>query len=130
MIWRSPKLCGAMLLALLSGLVACAETPAPRVAAPLWTPEQEARALAAAKRHPIAQPRPRTLYPEQAPPPLRARDLPTQAPPAFDQSLEDAYRAQAGADGTQVRPAPPPDAYGNAPESPPPDSRSSWTPDY
>jgi hypothetical protein len=60
---------------------ACARAPQAVVRYPpqQLTPDQEAVAIEAAKRNPIAQPRVRPAYPEQSPPPL-AR-LPEQAPP-------------------------------------------------
>ena len=43
--------------------------------------DDEAAALEAARRHPVARPEPRSAYPEQAPPPRPARGLPEKAPP-------------------------------------------------
>ena len=45
------------------------------------TPAEEQRAIDAARRHPVAQPEPRTLYPDQSPPERPARGLPEQTPP-------------------------------------------------
>lgn len=67
---------------LLLGATACARAPQTAVRhAQAFTPDQEARAIEAAKRHPIAQPRVRPAYPEQSPPPLPVRTLPAQSPP-------------------------------------------------
>jgi hypothetical protein len=88
MPWLSQKLRCAAASAARVGLFwtlagcAAAPTPAPVYRAQ-WTPEAEARAIGAAKRHPIAQPRQRPLYPEQAPPPLPTRGLPSDAPPPY-----------------------------------------------
>lgn len=56
-------------------LSACAAQPAPPVrysGSSESLAAREAREIAAARQHPNAQPRPRPLYPEQAPPPLAA----------------------------------------------------------
>jgi hypothetical protein len=45
---------------------------------------EEEAAIEAAKQNPIARPEPRTLYPEQTPPPRPERGLPDKAPPPRD----------------------------------------------
>lgn len=71
---------------LVTGLAAtgCAEDAAARrrtVPERASVAQREQAALEAARNHPIARPEPRSLYPEQAPPPRETRGLPEQAPP-------------------------------------------------
>ena len=56
-------------------------TPQQSAAAAAAAADDEQRQIEAAKRHPIAYPEPRPLYPEQSPPPRGERGLPEQAPP-------------------------------------------------
>jgi hypothetical protein len=69
-------------LAVVSWFSACAAAPVPHPAyRPSFTPAEEAAAIEAAKRHPIAQPSLRSRYPEQAPPPLAAPGGSSSPPP-------------------------------------------------
>jgi hypothetical protein len=105
-------------------LAGCASTPIPP---PTYrrsmSPAQEAAAVAAAKRHPIARPEPRSLYPEEAPPPLDVEQQTTMsAPPVEGPSDESAAPV--------IAPSAPPSDYVDAPASPAPTDDSVWAPGY
>ena len=66
----------ALLVCALAATRVLAEPPPP---APPPDASEEAK-IEAAKRHPVAHPEPRPLYPAQQPPPREQRGLPAQAP--------------------------------------------------
>jgi hypothetical protein len=97
---------------------------------PSMSPAQEAAAIAAAKRHPIAQPEPRSLYPEEAPPPLPADEqaapwaTASRPPPPNDGELPNES-------GTPlVAPSAPPSHYADAPSTTAPADDYVWAPGY
>ncbi len=99
----------ALCMAFAGAAAGQAQTAAPAQAAPSGgtggaAPSAEQEAIEAAKRNPIAHPEPRSLYPEQRPPPRPEGAAPKQAPPP----REPAPPAQA---------APPP-ATGQAAQAP------------
>jgi hypothetical protein len=95
---RSPQPLATLAVAI--ALSACAHeaAAAPPVQSPTAVPaagaaaqagtapavESEAEAIDAARQNPISRPEPRTLYPEQTPPPRPERGLPDQYPPPRD----------------------------------------------
>src|SRR5262245_18863371 len=82
-------------------LVACAAPQRPSAhRTVVYSEAEEARFVEAARRHPIAIPRERPQYPEQAPPPVAARTAPQAAPPVAS--------AQAPATPPPAAPPPPP----------------------
>jgi hypothetical protein len=114
--------------------IACAVAPPPPVARPGLSPEEEAQAIEAARRHPIAQPRRRTLYPEQSPPPLATPLEPTQPPPLLSAPYDgdEPYGQAPGAqlDEGVVTNSPPPAAYADSPDYAAPSPDYVWAPGY
>jgi hypothetical protein len=110
-------------------LVACSavHTP-PATSRPTMSAEDEARAIDAARHHPIARPEPRTLYPEQTPPPLPDHGTPALAPPGMQASA--LATAAAPASETIVAPTAPPSDYVDQPQYAAPGSDYVWTPGY
>jgi hypothetical protein len=78
--------------------------------------DEEAAAIEAAKQNPISRPEPRTVYPEQAPPPRPERGLPDKAPPPRDDHSVPTPGPQSQADAPA---SPAPSAQGR--EDPPAD---------
>ncbi|HEY2734884.1 MAG TPA: hypothetical protein VGI70_12905 [Polyangiales bacterium] len=111
------------------------------------SPSEEQLAIEAAKRHPIAQPRERPLYPESSPPPLPERGMPTEAPPPLNPNEAGPYaqneppsapppdspNADQNAGPTSaeaIAPSPPPPDNQDAPDSPAPGADYVWAPGY
>jgi hypothetical protein len=111
-----------------TALSACAAQPRQPVARPGMSAAEEAAAIDAARHHPIARPEPRTLYPEQAPPPLAEHGAPTMAPPGAPAQFAS---APSQADQSQiVAPTAPPNDYVDAPAYAAPGPDYVWTPGY
>jgi hypothetical protein len=122
-------------LGLLVGVCACATAhPAP-AAFPSMSDADEAKAIEAAKHHPIAQPRPRTLYPDQVPPPIPVREPPLEAPPGMTPPMMSDRGAPMGEPepspmSNMVAPVAPPVSYADAPRYAAPGSDYVWGPGY
>jgi hypothetical protein len=131
----------ARTLPLFTALGACAATHEPAPAYPASMSEaEEAQAIAAARRHPIAQPQARSLYPDQAPPPVPVRAASSAAPPGTQpqfvgggspsSGLEVAAPGLARNAQAAVAPAPPPSDYADAPQYAAPGQDYVWAPGY
>jgi hypothetical protein len=104
--------------------------------------EEEARAIEAAKHHPIALPRERPQYPEQTPPVLARRDpAPPPPPPASDGAENasapnappppsDASAAPSASAERIVVPNPPPPYTADEPRDSAPGPGYTWAPGY
>jgi WXXGXW repeat (2 copies) len=114
-----------------TAFVACASARAPVASRRILTDAEEARAIAAAKASPIARPRPRSLYPEQSPPPLLDREPP---PPLDASNHGDDYLADAPPNESPsqslVAPVPPPSNYPDSPQHAAPGPDYVWASGY
>ena len=113
------------------GPAGCASAPhAPPVSPTAMSEAEEARAIEAAKHNPIAQPRARPLYPDQAPSPIPERGPPLSAPPDILGREADGPVPDAQAYPAATAPVAPPNEYVDAPQYAAPGPDYVWAPGY